>query len=257
MTSAAIGLIYRHPKPRPTRIPPPRALALTIARYREDFETRSGPLWDYFAARVPALYEAGGAPGDRRRALRTDGADSLLCVIVALLQSMDLRSGFVGRPPVEQGDPWHRRSVLELFGFAFGKPVPGALSVRRIERWIRALKALGILTTRELKRQAGDQVRSVTAIRHVTDQLFRIAGTIDQLAKERRELWERLRAQRPALLDRDRRGSAHADEGRSARSDGAIAVRPDSVKGGMTSPRAGPSSAAELLGRITGPLRRS
>lgn len=251
MTAAAIGLACRHPKPRPTRTPPPRALAVTIARYREDFEARRGPLWDYFAARVPALYDAGGTPGDRRRALRSDGGDSLLCVIVALLQSMDLRSGFLGRPPIEQGAPWHRRSVLELFGFAYGKPVPGALSTRRIERWIRALKALGILTTRELKRQAGDQVRSVTAIRHVTDRLFELAGTIGQLARERRETAERARAER-----RQSTGVSAQDKGRDATVASAGMERVQFPDASRPFSRAGPSSAAELLGRITAPLRR-
>lgn len=253
MSSAAIGLMYRHPKPRPTRVPPPRALAITIARYREDFEARQGPLWDYFAARVPALYDAAGAPGDRRRSLRSDGADSLLCVIVALLQSMDLRSGFLGRPPIEQGAPWHRRSVLELFGFAYGKPVPGALSVRRIERWIRALKSLGVLTTRELKRQAGDQVRSVTAIRHVTDRLFELAGTIGQLARERRETAERVRAERQA---RAIASSQTAPRG-EARPPSEVNTGEGAWESRGHVPRAGPSSAAEILGRITGPQRRS
>jgi hypothetical protein len=253
MTAAAIGLAYRHPKPRLTRTPPPRALAVTIARYREDFETRSGPLWDYFAARVPALYDG----GDRRRSLRSDGADSLLCLIVALLQSMDVRSGFLGRPPIEQGGKWHRRSVLELFGFAYGKPVSGALSVRRIERWIRALKALGILTTRELKHHLGDRVRSVTAIRHVTDRLFELAGTIGQLARERRETAERARAERQARSAANASDSRMDRRGEDQGPDGYRRSDPPPARPSVgTAPRAGPSSAAELLGRITSPLRR-
>lgn len=252
MTAAAIGLAYRHPKPRPTRAPPPRALAVTIARYREDFELRRGPLWDYFAARVPALY-ASGRPGDRRRSLRTDGADSLLCVIVALLQSMDIRRGFLGRPPLEAGGLWHRRSMLELFGFAFGKAVPGALSPRRMERWLRALKALGILTTHQIRHKAArGGFESKTAIRHVTDRLFELAGTVGQLAKERREAWERVRAQRAALrienMYLDLRGTEPAPA--------APVTRPGAPPAGKV--RAGPPrSAAELLGRIRSPQRRS
>ena len=244
---------YRHPAPPQAKFQPPRAIALTIDRYQREFTERRGPLWDYFAGRCPAVYEEGG-DFSRQRSLRSDGGDSLLCVIVALLRSMDLRSGFLGRPPIEDGARWHRRSVLELFGFAYGKPVPGALSTRRIERWIRALKALGILTTRELKRQAGDQVRSVTAIRHVTDRLFELAGTIGQLARERRETAERARAERQARsVERNRM------DGRPAAEGAALSGLADRREGQLSRPhpRAGPSSAAELLGRITSPLRRS
>lgn len=253
--TAAIGALYRHPKPRPTRVPPPRALAVTIARYREDFEARRGPLWDYFAARVPALYDGAGAPGDRRRALRSDGGDSLLCVIVALLQSMDLRSGFLGRPPIEQGAPWHRRSVLELFGFAYGKPVPGALSTRRIERWIRALKALGILTSRELKYHVGDRVRSVTAIRHVTDRLFELAGTVGQLARERREAAERARAERQARAAELTRMDRPGNTSEPLFDDSGVATAAGVAGASRVQSRAGPEPAAEILGRISPPRR--
>lgn len=255
MTTAASGLAYRHPKPRTkyAGATPPRALAVTIARYREDFELRRGPLWDYFAARVPALYDGQGRAGDRRRSLRTDGADSLLCVIVALLQSMDIRRGFIGRPPLEAGGLWHRRSMLELFGFAFGKAVPGALSPRRMERWLRALKALGILTTHQLRRKTARGFESKTAIRHVTDRLFELAGTIGQLAKERRQAWERVRAQRAAL----RIENMYLDL-RAGKSPADPSPVTSPVREAGTVPRAGPPrSAAELLGRIRSPQRRS
>src|SRR5581483_7818782 len=101
-----------------------------------------------------------------------------------------------GRPPVEQGGLWHRRGVRELFGFAFGKPVPGALSIRRIERWLRALTALGILTTNQLRVKTARGYESKTAIRHVSDELFRLAGMREQLARERREAFQRAEAAR-------------------------------------------------------------
>jgi len=170
-----------------------------MARYTREFESRSGPLWDYFASRIPAFYDGEGAALDRQRGLRSDGADSLLCVIVALLQSMDIRRGFLGRPPLQPGGRWHRRGVRELFGFAFGKPVPGALSIRRMERWLRALASLKVITTQQMRVDSPRGVKSQTAIRHVTDQLFRLAGTFGQLAKERRAEWQAAERERAAL----------------------------------------------------------
>ncbi len=252
MTTAAIAADFRHPRPRPRPgAPPPRVLTVTIARYREQFEQRRGPLWEYFRARVPALYDGEGRPGDRRRALRTDGADSLLCVIVTLLSCMDMRRGFLGRPPATAGQRWHRRSVRELFAFAFGEAVPGALSPRRLERHLRALAALGVLQTHQVRVRSARGFESKTAIRHVTDQLFRLAGTLGQLAKERREAWQRAAAERRAhriesiRLDSPRPAPPGPPDvsGRGAPSRGA----PN---------RAGPSTVADVLGRIIAPLRR-
>lgn len=251
--TAAIGARYRHPEPRTKYAggPLPGVLSITRQRYVEQFQERRGPIWDWFAARCPALYQADGCPGERRRSLRSDGADSLLCVIVALLQSMDVRRGFLGRPPVEEGGAWHRRSVHELFGFAFGAPVPRALSIRRIERWLRALRELGMLQTHQDRRETSAGYKSFVAIRMVSDRLFEIANTHRMLAKERREAWERARAERQArAIKSDQRGAP----ARMTRAEDPLGAAGRHTAG---EPRAGPSSAAELLGRITGPLRRS
>lgn len=251
--TVALGHSYRHPRPRRTsRSQPPRVLAMAIGRYCLEFESRRGPIWDYFAGRCPAVYEADGDFA-RQRALRSDGGDSLLCVIVALLSSMDLRRGFVGRPPVSAGGLWHRRGVRELFGFAFGKPVPGALSIRRIERWLRALKALGIITTHQLRVKTARGYESITAVRHVTNELFRLAGLQNQLAKERRE-----------AFDRDRvAGSLPASPRIGDTMPPGVRAAPGAVKeGGMTPqappPRAGPPQALrDLIQHIRLPRRRT
>ncbi len=233
-------------------IPPPRAIAVTIYQYERQFSERSGPLWDYFASRIPALYNEAGGALERQRTLRSDGSDSLICVIVALLRSMDLRSGFLGRPPIEPGDPWHRRSVGELFGFAFGKAIPGALSQRRIERWIRALKTLGVLTTRELKRETERGVRSVTAVRHLTDRLFELCGTIGQLGRERRQSAELARAQRQARAA----GLTMNPRAQECGPEGYRRGEPARPNVGTASARAGPEPAGELSKRIKSSLRR-
>ncbi len=258
MTSAAFTQDFRHPRPRPRPgAPLPRVLAVTIARYREQFEERRGPLWDWFRARSPALYDQEGRPGDRRRGLRTDGADSMLCVIVTLLSSMDIRRGFLGRPPAGGEGKWHRRSVSELFGFAFGEAVPGQLSQRRIERHLRALATLGILQTHQLRTRTPRGFESKTAIRHVTGQLFRLAGTLGQLAKERREAFQRAAAERAAAAQARRIETVRMDQ-RTA-SDGSrqtVNLRSETA-GSHGAARAGPpTSAADLVGRLIAPLRR-
>lgn len=232
---------------------------MTIARYRQQFEERRGPLWDWFRARSPALYDADGRPGDRRRGLRTDGADSLLCVIVTLLSSMDIRQGFLGRPPADGEGKWHRRSVSELFGFAFGEAVPGELSQRRLERHLRALSALGIIQTHQLRTRTARGFESKTAIRHVTDQLFRLAGTLGQLAKERREAFQRAAAERAAAAEARRIETVRMDQRRAAPSGaGSDPARGNStVTSGRSSGAGPPSPAAELIGRVIAPLRRS
>lgn len=224
-------------------------LATTIARYCREFEARSGPLWDYFAARVPALYDGEGAALDRQRGLRSDGGDSLLCVIVALLSSMDIRRGFLGRPPVQPGGRWHRRGVRELFGFAFGKPVRGALSIRRVERWLRALTALKVLTTQQMRVNSSRGFESKTAIRHVTDQLFRLAGTYGQLAKERRAAWQASERERAAL----RIESVRIDQ----KSAGSKPAASGSVIKPATPPaRAGPQALRDLMKTLVSSNRR-
>lgn len=241
-----IGASYRHPQPRRSYgAPPPRVLSATIARYCKEFESRRGPLWDYFSARIPALYDDRGAAVDRQRGLRSDGADSLLCVIVALLSSMDIRRGFLGRPPIEDEGKWHRRSVLELFGFAFGKPVRGALSLRRIERWLRALTSMQVITTTQMRVKTADGFESKTAIRHVTDQLFRLAGTFGQLAKERRERFQAAERERAgqrveSVFMPGRETTAQQTDGQQV---------PPSVAPGSPAPpsRAGPTAVRAIL----------
>ena len=254
MTAAALS--YRHPRVRTSfAAPPPRAIAITIERYQRDFENRSGPLWDWFRSRVPAVFDGEGRPGDRRRALRTDGADTLVCAIVTLLRSMDLQRGFLGRPPAEGEQIWHRRSVLELFGFAFGKPVRGALSVRRMARCLRALRDLGILVSHQVRTRGSEGFQSKAAVRIVTDRLFQLAGTIGQLAKERREAHQRAERARSAAQASRRIETVRMDRsGDPARPIEQTAHRPSAG----APPRAGPpQQLRDLVGRIKSSLRRA
>jgi hypothetical protein len=229
-------------------------LATTIARYCKEFEARCGPLWDYFSARIPALYDGQGAALDRQRGLRSDGGDSLLCVIVALLSSMDIRRGFLGRPPLQPGGRWHRRGVRELFGFAFGKPVRGALSIRRIERCLRALASLRVVTTQQLRVKTARGFESKTAIRHVTDQLFRLAGTYGQLAKERHEAWQAAQRERAERTAANRVESVRVDHRKSSAD-----TTPQASPSSTTPPaRAGPPAAMrDLLQRLALPLPKN
>jgi hypothetical protein len=166
---------------------------------------------------------------------------------VALLSSMDIRRGFLGRPPLQPGARWHRRGVRELFGFAFGKPVFGALSIRRIERWLRALASLKVLTTQQMRVISPRGYESKTAIRHVTDQLFRLAGTYGQLAKERRAAWQAAERERATLRVESIRIDQKAAEEIRAPTNGKPPAPPA---------RAGPLALREVLKTLVPPNRR-
>lgn len=182
---------HRHPRPRPRPgRPAPGVLAATAARYREQLTSRRGPIFDYLAAHVPAVYDDQGAPGARRRSLRSDGSDSLLCLIVTLLECSDIRTGFIGRPPVMRPGRWHRRTVAELGRFAYGGPIRGVISQRRTERHLRALVAIGALRSRQVNRPGASRPEGEAAVRHLTEHLFRIAGTLERLRLERRRAFE-------------------------------------------------------------------
>lgn len=165
-------------------------LASTIARYRQQLGERRGPIFDYFAKYAPACYDDAGAPGARRRSLRSDGSDSMLCLIVTLLECCDIRTGFIGRPPAVRPGYWHRRTVAELSRFAFGAPIAGVISQRRTERHMRSLVAIGALRSRPINRRGATRPEGEPAVRHVTEHLFRIAGTLERLRLERRRAFE-------------------------------------------------------------------
>lgn len=248
MSAAAID--FRHPRARmrPGRAPP-RVITVTIERYRRDFEARRGPLWDWAARHVPAVYEP-DAPA-RVRALRTDGADTLLCAIVTLLSCMDLTRGFLARPPAPGEQRWHRRSVRELFGFAFGAPVPGRLSPRRLERALRALGAIGAIASHQVRLKGPAGYQSQPALRFVTDKLFRLAGTAGLLAQERREAYQRAAAARSGASAARRIETIRLDPAQP----GSSMLNPTRADPPAGRARAGPRPAADLLGSILPPRR--
>lgn len=182
------ALPHRHPRPRarPGRRAP-GVLAATISRYRDQLSARRGPIFDYLSKHTPACYDG----SDRRRGLRSDGSDSLLCLILTLLECSDIRTGFIGRPPAVRPGPWHRRTVAELGRFSFGSPIAGVISQRRTERHLRALVAIGALRSRQVNRPGPcSRPEGEPAVRHLTEHLFRIAGTLERLRLERRRAFE-------------------------------------------------------------------
>jgi hypothetical protein len=144
-------------------------------------------------------------------------------------QSMDIRRG-IPRPATDRGRgaKWHRRSVRELFGFAFGKPIPWRSQLRRIERWLRALTSMKVMTTTQMRVKTAGGFESKTAIRHVTDQLFKLAGTFGQLAKRAPSVG-RLRSVRRC---RQRVESVYVDQAKTANAGAYGRSRP--VEAGLT-----------------------
>lgn len=90
----------------------------------------------------------------RVRALRSDGAESLLAMCVALLYLADVRTGFVGKPR-QGGGRWHRYSLKDLAQLAYGGQTPA--EERRADRAIDMMVSLGwAFPTKQVRRHKKD-----------------------------------------------------------------------------------------------------
>ena len=119
----------------------PSVLAHTHRALVRALEGRHGDLWH----RINRVVIVAGYPLDRAltrvRRLRSDGAESLLAMAVALLYLTDIRSGFVGKPRAGGAGPWHRYTLADLSQMAFG--VQGPADLRRAQRAIDMMISLG------------------------------------------------------------------------------------------------------------------
>jgi len=89
----------------------------------------------------------------RVRALRADGAESLLAMVVALLYLTDVRTGFVVKPR-EGGGRWHRYTLRDLAQLAFKGQ--GEADLRRARRALDMMVSLGwAFPTKQVRRHAG------------------------------------------------------------------------------------------------------
>ena len=148
-------------------------------------EQRRGSVW----LRVSRYVAVAGYPVDRAqnrvRSLRSDGAESLLAMIVAMLYLADVRTGFIGKPRAERG-PWQRYTLHDLAQLAYGAQAEADL--RRARRSLDMLVSLGwVFPTKQVRRYVdASTFRSEPAVRRLNlHRLCEMTGTSWLLSRDR------------------------------------------------------------------------
>ncbi|CAD7748278.1 hypothetical protein LMG31885_45560 (plasmid) [Xanthomonas hydrangeae] len=153
------------------------------------FENRRGIAWFRICRHIIVAGYNIKRAHERARALRRDGAESLLAMSVALLYLADIRTGFLGKPnPV--GGKWSRYTLTDLAQLAFGSQTEA--DVRRARRAIDMMIGLGwAFPTKQVRRHSLDAAgkavyRSEPAVRRLNlSRLCQMLGTSFQLARDR------------------------------------------------------------------------
>lgn len=163
----------------------PGVLDATRAELVRCLEQRRGSVW----LRVRLHVAVAGYPMDRAlnrvRSLRSDGAESLLAMIVAMLYLADVRTGFIGKPRPQRG-PWQRYTLHDLAQLAYG--AQGEADLRRARRSLDMLVSLGwAFPTKQVRRCVdATTFRSEPAVRRLNlRRLCEMTGTSWLLARDR------------------------------------------------------------------------
>ena len=178
-----------------------------------------GPLYHRLADAVIVAGYSGDRILHRVRAWRSDGAESLVAVLTALIRSSDIRSGFVGRPrPLA---PWQRFTVRDLAQFALGAQDRAAIATT--ERALRLLAHLGLVRCTEIAVPiGGGEFRAEPGLRRLSwDRLADMLGLGWLLARDRAALDRRHGAERSASLPRGKADKAPTAAAAPAQSMGA------------------------------------
>lgn len=131
----------------------PGVLDATRAELVRALEHRQGSVWMRVRTAAPIAGYPLARALDRLRALRRDGAESLLAMVVALLYLADVRTGFIGRPRPERG-PWQRYTLADLAQLAYGGQ--DEADQRRARRALDVMIGLGwAFPTRQVRRHVG------------------------------------------------------------------------------------------------------
>ena len=140
--------------------------------------------------RISRCVAVAGYPVDRAlnrvRSLRSDGAESLLAMIVAMLYLADVRTGFIGKPRAERG-PWQRYTLHDLAQLAYGAQAEADL--RRARRSLDMLVSLGwAFPTKQVRRYVdAGTFRSEPAVRRLNlHRLCEMTGTRWLLSRDRK-----------------------------------------------------------------------
>ncbi|AMV05367.1 hypothetical protein [Xanthomonas citri] len=225
---------WRQPKPPAGKKRRPAVLDATRDALVRSLEQRRGSLWMRISRNVIVAGYALDKALTRVRALRADGAESLLAMSVALLYLADVRTGFVGKPR-HGGGRWHRYTLKDLAQLAYGGQTGAELE--RAKRSIDMMVSLGwAFPTKQVRRHTKDAEgrdgwSSEPGVRRLNFQrLCDMAGTS----------W---------LLKRDRK---HADQARGTGVASFVQAhaRRQSPQGAATTPRTG--AARPAAHRATG-----
>jgi hypothetical protein len=249
---------WRRPKPAKGKAWP-GVLDATRAELVRGIEQRHGPLFHRIARVVIVAGYSLDRALHRVRALRSDGAASLLAMATALLYCADIRSGFIGKPR-EGGGPWHRYSLADLAQMAYGAQTDA--EIRRASRALDMMVSLGwafpTKMTRDYDEAKGKWVGFPGVRRLNLERLCKATGTDWLLKRDRVHLDATKGNNVVSLRDADRRQQAgyQADQAQTKR---AVAARQRFGKSagvgwrqGQAPPgaKAGPAAFAEIINNI-------
>lgn len=170
-------------KPKGTRRP--GVIDATRAELVRCIEQRSGHVWARIKHRVAVSGYTLDRANERIRALRSDGAESLLAMVVALLYMSDVRTGFVGKPRAG-GGRWQRYSLRDIAQLAYG--AQGDADVRRASRALSSMVSLGwAIPTKQVRRMTAESTfRSEPGVRWINlKRICEMAGTSWLLKRDR------------------------------------------------------------------------
>ncbi|MGV7187593.1 hypothetical protein [Xanthomonas axonopodis] len=181
---------WRQPRPLAGKKRRPGVLDATRDGLVRGLEQRQGSLWMRISRNVIVAGYALDKALTRVRALRKDGADSLLAMSVALLYLADVRTGFVGKPR-QGGGRWQRYTLHDLAQLAYGGQTDAEL--RRARRSLDMMVSLGwAFPTKQVRRHkkdanGGDLWCSEAGVRRINFQrLCDMVGTSWLLKRDRK-----------------------------------------------------------------------
>lgn len=166
----------------------PGVLDATRGELVRALEHRQGSVWLRVRTAAPIAGYPIARALDRLRALRSDGAESLLAMAVALLYCADVRTGFIGRPR-PGGGPWQRYTLADLAQLAYGAQTDA--DQRRARRALDVMIGLGwAYPTRQVRRYVGtagaEAFVSEPAVRRLNlSRLCEMTGTSWLLQRDR------------------------------------------------------------------------
>lgn len=181
--------VVRHKRVRwnkPSGTRRPGVIDATRAELVRCLEHRHGSIWTRIKDQAHVAGYTIERSRNRVRAFRSDGAESLLAMIVALLYMTDVRTGFIGKPRVG-GGRWQRYTLRDMAQLAYGSQGKG--DVRRASRAISVMVSLGwAYPTKQVRRHTGDaSFRSDAGIRRLNlKRICDMTGTTWLLQRDRR-----------------------------------------------------------------------